>query len=103
MPMFYYKVPHSYYISMLYHNIRLEERTCKLCQCNEIEHEIHYICRCNFLNVKPRILFNSISEALDEFIHINDTEKLIFLMKHRQRQLSNLTWGSILLKKKLII
>ncbi len=57
-----------------YHNIRLEERKCELCQSNEIEDEIHFICRCNFLNVKHTALFNSISETFDEFIHFNETK-----------------------------
>ncbi len=35
-----------------YHNIRLEECTCELYQSKEIEDEIHFTCRCNFLNVK---------------------------------------------------
>ncbi len=54
------------------------ERTCELCQSNEIEDEIHFIYRCNFLNVKCTALFNSISEMFDEFIHFNDTENIIF-------------------------
>ncbi len=74
-----------------YHKIRLGEHTCELCQTNEIEDEIHFICRCNFLNVKHTALFNSISETFDEFIHFNDTGNFIFLMKHRQRQLSKFT------------
>ncbi len=64
-----------------YHNIRLEECTCELCQSNEIEDEIHFICRYNFLNVKHTALFNSISETFDQFIHFNDTKTFIFLMK----------------------
>ncbi len=64
-------------------NNRLEEHTCELCQRNEIEDEIHFICRCNILNAKCTALFNGISETVDEFIQFNDTEKVIFLMKHR--------------------
>ncbi len=30
----------------------LKNSTCVLCQCNEIEDEIHFICRCNFLKCK---------------------------------------------------
>ncbi len=70
-------------IHYVYHSIRLEEHKCELCQSNEIEDEIHFICGCNFLNVKHTALFNSTSETLDEFIHFNVTEKIIFLMKHR--------------------
>ncbi len=71
-----------------YHNKRLK---CELCQSNEIEDEIHFIYKCNFLNVNYTALFNNISETFDEFIHFNDTEKIMFLMKHIQRQLSKCT------------
>ncbi len=57
-----------------YHNITLEERTCELCQSNEIEDEIHFICKCNFLKVKCTALFNSIIEHFDVFINFNDTD-----------------------------
>ncbi len=48
-------------------------------------HEIHFICRCNFLNVKRTTILNNISETFDEVIYFNDTEKVTFLMKHRHR------------------
>ncbi len=85
-----------------FHNIRLEEHTCELCQSNEIEDEIYFICKCNFLNVKHTALLNSISETLDEFIHFNDIEKFIFLMKHIQRQLSKFTWKAYCLRRNLL-
>ncbi len=74
-----------------YYSIILEESTCELCQSNEIEDEIHFICRCNFLNVKHTALFNSISETIDEFYQFSDSENFIFLMKYIQRQLSKFT------------
>ncbi len=73
------------------YQIRLTERTCEICQSNEIENEIHFICWCNFLNVKHISLFNSISETFDEFTHMNNTENIVFLMKQRDRQLSKFT------------
>ncbi len=82
-----------------YHKIRLEKHTCQLCQSNEIEDEIHFICRCNFLNVKQTALFNGMSETLDEFIHFNDTQKNIFLMKTKTA--FKIHMGSILCNQKL--
>ncbi len=51
---------------------------------------------CNILNVKHKALFNNISDTVDEFTHLNDTNRLhfVFLMKHGQRQLSIFTWES---------
>ncbi len=56
----------------------------------------------NFLNVKRTALFNSISETFDEFIHFNNTENVIFVMKHRQRQLSKFTWEVYSLRRNLL-
>ncbi len=72
-----------------------KDRTCELCQSNEIEDEIHFICRCNFLSVKCTALFNSISEMFDKFTYIfNEVQTTTVFKIHM---------GSILLKKKLII
>ncbi len=86
-----------------YHNIRLEECTCELCQSNENEDEIHFICRCNFQNVKYTALFNGIFEIFEEFIHFNDTNIFFIFDEAHTKTAFKIYMGKILVQKKLII
>ncbi len=69
----------------------------------EIEDEINFIYRCNFLAVVRTALFNSIFETFDEFIHYNDTENKYFFYEAQTRTAFKVDMGSILFKNKLII
>ncbi len=54
---------------------------CVMCVC----------CVCVWGGAFVRIIVHQISETFDGFTLLNDTEKKVFLMKHKQRQLSNFT------------
>ncbi len=66
------------------------------------------------LSVKCTALFNSISETFDDIYHLmlysqlmiysqfNDTEKIIFLMKHTQRQFSKFSLEAYCLRRNLL-
>ena len=55
------------------------ERLSKMCNCNEIENEIHFILYCHFYQKERFAFFNQLKK-LNDFLNFSDTVKLTFLM-----------------------
>ncbi len=70
-----------------FRGLDLEDRTCQICNTQEIEDELHFICACNEYNNPRQILYNKISEKSNEFNVLTDKDKFIFIMKHEWKLL----------------
>ena len=64
-----------------WYGIKEEDRTCKVCKSNQIEHEIHFIFHCNMYTDKRTDFFQRICNIFPTFLNDNDEEKLKLLME----------------------
>ena len=64
-----------------YRNLSPEERTCEICQFNEIEDEFHFLCKCSAYSRHREILFNKVEGRHVEFQALTLRQKFDFLMK----------------------
>ena len=63
-----------------YTNISKNERICKNCTNQEIEHETHFLTRCPKLSGESDDLFNSISDKVKNLTNLSDKNKLFWLL-----------------------
>ena len=71
-----------------YRNLKVEERICNLCKKDEIEDEIHFVCKCEELLNPRKDLYSKISDKFEMFAQYNDKEKFLYLMTHEWKLLS---------------
>ena len=60
--------------------LKPEERLCEICNSNEIEDEIHFVCRCTQYLKQRNILYNVVQQKLPDFALFNDEQKFKHLM-----------------------
>ncbi len=60
---------------------------CKICDSQEIEDEFHYIISCNVYIEIRQVIYNCITSKIEEFIHFNDRENFILIMKDEWKSL----------------
>ena len=60
--------------------MKVEERTCQICNSGSIEDEIHFIFVCEFYRDARLELFNKASYNNENFNNLNNIEKLTYLM-----------------------
>ena len=66
----------------------LNERICTLCELQDIEDEIHFVCRCPKYD-NPRLqLFHIASDRNPNFYLMTEPDKFIFLVKHLYKKLA---------------
>ncbi len=65
-----------------FRSLNLKERTCKICNSQEIEHKCHFIISCNAYIEIQQVMYNCITSKLEEFIHFNNREIFIHIMKY---------------------
>ena len=71
-----------------FRNLKPEERLCSLCNLQEVEDELHFICKCEAL-VEPRnVLYEMVQRKYNMFINLDIKEKFIHLMKYEWKQMS---------------
>ena len=81
-----------------YRNIQLNERTCKICNSNEIEDEFHVICICNVYQSFRDILYSEIEQKHNNFQNYNTENKFIEIMKNHPNELSKFLSNAIELR-----
>ena len=69
-------------------NIALNERHCYMCPGNDVEDEIHFICKCPLYEDLRDNLFHSALQKSPIFMTMNDTQKLVYLFRNVGRELT---------------
>jgi hypothetical protein len=64
----------------------LEERTCKICNNGEVEDEKHFLLNCNTYQYSRDNLIQKCIDKDPAFIHLNDPEKIQYIMTHMANQ-----------------
>ena len=64
------------------------ERICKLCDLNKTEDEFHFLCICPIYTASRIKLITQISLTVKEFPTLSLHDQFIYLMKHRQIEVS---------------
>ena len=63
-----------------FNNTKLEERTCELCNSQEIEDELHFLCVCVTYEDLRVALFNKVCASHPQFNDLCNEEKFTFLI-----------------------
>ena len=71
-----------------YINVPLEDRICKLCSCNEIEDECHFLIFCPLYSDFRNILYENACSDIDNFESYNGVNKFVVLMQKCQKAVS---------------
>jgi hypothetical protein len=71
-----------------YNRELLSDRKCKLCNLNEIEDELHFICRCKLYSNLRKQLKQKIIKKFKDFDLLNELEQFVYMMKSEQRNLA---------------
>ncbi len=70
-----------------FRSLNLEERICKICNSQEVEVEIPFIISCNAYREFRQVMYKCITSPIEEFIHFNDRENIIYIMKYEWKSL----------------
>ena len=68
--------------------LKLDQRTCQLCDLNEVEDEIHFITKCPIYSKQREILYNKVTTD-QNFPNLNSKEKFIYILTHHNFLLAN--------------
>ena len=72
-----------------FRNLELKDRICELCNNQQIEDEIHFLCQCPLYHNTRKILFDRAEAKCPEFIQMNIQSKFSFLVKNMWREVAN--------------
>ena len=70
-----------------FQNISLHDRVCEFCKLNEVEDEIHFLCRCSLYNHLRQCLYQTALIDCPPNVH-GDENIFIYLMKFKYREVS---------------
>ena len=68
----------------------MENRLCEICRNGEIEDECHFLVQCNHYSDIRDELFRKCTDFEPNFPNYDDSEKMIFIVKNFERDLSKL-------------
>ena len=71
-----------------YRDIPLNERLCKLCDKNQVEDEIHFLCDCEYYSEYRNTLFDSALQLDPAFSEKDHFEKFVFMMSNCQKSVA---------------
>ena len=85
-----------------YRDIPLESRICKICDSDDIEDEIHFLCRCSKYDDKRRIMYSEALTLEPQFNSKDDIDKYVFLMSNMQKPVIRYLFDAIQIRTKLL-
>ncbi len=68
---------------------QLDERICQLCGTQEVEDEIHFVCKCNLYNDLRKIMYRTGEHKHNDFHMYVNKDKFIFLVQNEWKILGN--------------
>ena len=79
---------HKLYIETgRYLGILRHDRICTRCSINEVEDEQHYLFTCPGMESKRKILYDTIEKSCINFKHLNNKNKLIWLLNTEDKNI----------------
>ena len=85
---FVYISAHKLYIETgRYLGILRYDRICTQCSINEVEDEQHYLFTCPGMESKRKILYDTIEKSCINFKHLNNKNKLIWLLNTEDKNI----------------
>ena len=85
-----------------YYRIPIENRFCKLCQNENIEDEIHFLCCCKHFYHERLLFFTKLAETGKNIFEMSDNEKFVYIMQLNCKELPIFV-ETIWNKRKLIL
>ena len=71
-----------------FRNIKLEDRTCQICNSNVVEDEFHLVCICNYYCKEREILYNIIKSRNGNFDSMSNADKFVYVLKYEEKILA---------------
>ena len=68
--------------------MKVDERTCEICNSNAVENEIHFICECPVYENYRHRLYEEVSRTDTNFMNLPIQEKFVYLMENECKKLS---------------
>jgi len=68
---------------------KLEDRICQLCDIQEVEDEIHFVCKCNLFKGLREIMYRTVQDKHADFYMYDNKEKFIHLAQKEWKILGN--------------
>ncbi len=68
---------------------QLDERICQLCDTQEVEDEIHFVCKCNLYNDLRKNMYRKVKHKHTDFHMYDYKDKFIFLVQKEWKILCN--------------
>jgi hypothetical protein len=62
-------------------NTPLDARICNLCNLNEIENEMHFLCSCPLYQISRNIMYNKAINNYPDFVNKTNEDKLVYLLE----------------------
>ena len=70
------------------YRISTENRFCKLCQNENIEDEIHFLCHCKHFYHERLIFFTKLAETGNSILEMSDNDKCLCIMQRNCKEVS---------------
>ena len=83
-------------------SIALDERICEFCQLNEVEDELHFICKCTMYNDLRQNLYDTVQTQFEEFYRLTDEEKFIYLLRYKQCPTARFCWSAFNIRRQTL-
>ena len=73
----------------MFYQCSLENRTCTVCNNDEIEDEIHFLCVCPQLELIHQKYYETSNNLKSRFYHLDNESKFLYMSKNHLRILGN--------------
>ncbi len=74
---------------LLFRGTQLDDRICQLCAIQEVEDEIHFVCKCNLYNDLRKTIYRTVEHKHIDFYMYDNKDKFIFLVQKEWKILGN--------------
>ncbi len=68
---------------------QLDERICQLCDTQEVEDEIHFVCKCNLYKDLRKTMYRTVQHKHTDFYMYDNKDKFILLVQKEWKILGN--------------
>ncbi len=68
---------------------QLDNRICQLCDTQEVEDEIHFVCKCKLYNDLRKTMYRTVEHKNTDFYMYDNKDKFIFLVQKEWKILGN--------------